>query len=122
MELEKYKSNRKTAYLSESLERLLKEEEDIHAVLKEDPSISELAKKELAELEARKDALQNQMDNILKDAEEEDMFPNERVLHARPGGGAEDAALPARNPADTHRSYVEKKRWVPAVIAGAIPP
>src|SRR3989338_9173102 len=110
MELEKYKSNRKTAYLSESLERLLKEEEDIHAVLKEDTSISELAKKELAELEARKDALQNQMDNILKDAEEEDMFPNELVLEVRAGVGGEEAALFARKLADMYRAYVEKKR------------
>ena len=48
MDLEKYKSNHKTSYLAESFERLQKEEEEIQTMLKTDPSMVELAKKELA--------------------------------------------------------------------------
>lgn len=116
MDLEKYKSNHKTAYLAESLERLIKEEEDIQTMLQRDPSLGDLAKKELSELEARKNALQIQMNSILEDAEAENMFPDELVLEVRAGVGGEEAALFARKLADMYRAYAQKKGWAFVVV------
>lgn len=111
MELDTYKSNRKTAYLAESLERLLKEEEELKLMLAEDPGVAELAKKELADLEAQKRTLQEQMDGLLKEEAEEKAFPNELVLEVRAGVGGEEAALFARKLADMYKAYAQKTGW-----------
>ena len=111
MDLDKYKSNRKIAYLAESLERLLKEEEELKAMLTGDPSMEELAKKELAHSEEQKVALKSQMDGILKEEKEEDEFSNEIVLEVRAGVGGEEAALFARMLAAMYKGYAAKKGW-----------
>lgn len=111
MNLGKYKSNHRTAYLAESFELLQKEEDEIKAMLKADASMSELAKHELADLEVKKTALKSQMEKILEEAEEEDMFPNELVLEVRAGVGGEEAALFARKLADMYKAYAQKEGW-----------
>ena len=111
MDLQKYKSNQKTAYLAESLERLLQEEEEIEAMRKADPTLSELAKKELADLAAQKKALHAQMEGLLKEDEEEEAFPNELVLEVRAGVGGNEAALFARKIADMYRAYTQRQGW-----------
>lgn len=111
MDLEKYKSNHRTAYLAESLERLQKEEEEIKAMLKTDSSMAELAKKELADLEVQKSTLKVQMEEVLREAEEEDTFPNELVLEVRAGVGGDEAALFARKLADMYKAYAQRQGW-----------
>lgn len=111
MDLEKYKSNPKTAYLAESLEHLLKEEQDIQSLLASDPSMGELATKELADLDIQKIALQGQMDALLVEGVEEETYPNELVLEVRAGVGGEEAALFAFKLAMMYKRYVEMKGW-----------
>ena len=96
MNVDKYKQNHKTAYLAESYERLLKEEQDIRDVLASDPSMNELAKKDLATLDEQKAALRNQMDSLLKEEADEEAYPGELVLEVRAGVGGEEAALFAK--------------------------
>src|SRR3990167_7631406 len=105
VELDKYKNNHKTAYLAESLERLLKEEEELKTLLASDPTMEELAKKELADIEAQKNTLKDQMEGLLKEGEEEERFPNELVLEVRAGVGGEEAALFAHKLADMYKAY-----------------
>jgi len=111
MELEKYKQNHKTAYLAESLERLLKEEQDIRGMLQGDPSMEELAKKELGDIELQKAALKEQVDSLLKEEAEEETFPSDLVLEVRAGVGGEEAALFARKLADMYKGYAARKGW-----------
>src|SRR3989344_4036015 len=111
MDIEKYKANHKTAYLAEGLERLLKEEEEIKTMLKTDSSIGELATKELAEIEAQKNTLKEQIEGIIKEAEVEDTFPSELVLEVRAGVGGDEAALFARKLADMYKAYSQKRGW-----------
>lgn len=111
MDLEKYKSNQKTAYLAESLERLLKEEQDVQGVLSSDPSMEDLAKKDLADLELQKTALVEQMDALIKEEAAEERYPNELVLEVRAGAGGEEAALFASKLASMYKRYVEIKNW-----------
>ena len=116
MELEKYKSNRKTAYLAESLERILKEEEEVRSMLAGDISMAELGKKELADLNVQRNTLVRQMDGILEEEKEEEEFPNELVLEVRAGVGGEEAALFAKKLADMYRGYAAKKSWSFVVV------
>lgn len=116
MDLAKYKSNPRTAYLAESYERLLKEEQDIRSVLASDPSMGELAKKDLAALEEQKSALLHRMDSLLKEAVATEAYPNELVLEVRAGVGGEEAALFAKKLADMYRGYAAKKGWTFTVI------
>ena len=111
MDLDKYKSNQKTAYLAESFARLQKEEEEINTMLVVDPSMAELAKKELSLLEEQKNALKEQMDGLLKEETESASFPNELVIEVRAGVGGEEAALFARTLAEMYKAYAERKGW-----------
>ena len=110
-ELATYKANHKTAYLAESFERVIKEEQEVNAMLESDPSMSELARKELSELGAQKETLRKQMDALLKEEAEEETFPNELVLEVRAGVGGEEAALFAHKLADMYKGYATAKGW-----------
>lgn len=111
MDLEKYTSNHKTAYLAESLERILKEEEELKAMLASDPSMAELAKKELTDLAMQRQTLESQIEGLLKEEKEEDIYPNELVLEVRAGVGGDEAALFAHRLADMYKRYAEIKGW-----------
>ncbi len=111
MDLDKYKQNHKTAYLAESLERLLKEEEELRAVSARDPSLIEMAKEELATLAEQKAVLQTQMESLVAEEREEAAFPNELVLEVRAGVGGEEAALFAKKLALMYRRFTERQGW-----------
>jgi peptide chain release factor 1 len=83
-QLENYKKNPKTSFLALRIEELLKEE---------------------------KDALQNEINNILKSEKEEEEFPNEIVLEIRAGTGGEEAAIFALDLALMYQRYAEEKSW-----------
>jgi peptide chain release factor 1 len=119
MDLSKYKSNPKTQYLAENLERLLKEEADILALGKEE-GMKELAEKDLENINVQKTALVKQMDEILneeaKKEKEEDEFPNEIVLEVRAGVGGEEAALFAEELANMYRKYADIRGWTVSTL------
>ena len=110
MDLEKYKTNPKTQYLAENLERLLKEEVDVLALQKED-GMEKLAEKDLENIKIQKDILISQMDEILREEEKEEEFPNEIVLEVRAGVGGEEAALFAEELANMYQKYADNHKW-----------
>ena len=87
IDLKKYKENPKTVYFADSLEKLLKEEQEILGLAKEDEGYAELANEELVSVREQQEQILSQMDNILKEEEAEDAFPNEVVLEVRAGAG-----------------------------------
>ncbi|MFH1473001.1 MAG: PCRF domain-containing protein [bacterium] len=109
--LEKYKSNPKTAYLAETFVRLDTEEKEIREILKNDPTMKALSEEELREIETQKATLLKQMENILTVGEKEEEFPNEIVLEVRAGAGGEEASLFARELADMYIKYAGFKNW-----------
>ncbi len=115
MDLDRYKKNSRTSYLAESFERLLKEEQELRE-LATDAGMSELAKKELQDVEAQKTILKAQMEQLLVEEKEEEEFPNEAVLEVRAGVGGEEAALFARKLADMYKCYALKHNWSFAVM------
>src|SRR3989344_5240497 len=115
MNLEKYKKNPKTQYLVTNLERVLKEEEEVLALMK-DEEMKEMALKDLKNITDQKEALITQMEEILKEEEKEEEFPNEIVLEVRAGVGGEEAALFAEELATMYRKYADKKGWTVSII------
>lgn len=114
-DLNKYKQNQKTQYLAENLERLLKEEADILALQKEE-GMGELADADLKNIELQKEILIHQMDEILKEEEKEEEFPNEIVLEVRAGVGGEEAALFAEELANMYRKYADSRGWYVSIV------
>jgi peptide chain release factor 1 len=114
-DLQKYKQNEKTKYLAESLERLLTEEGEV-LTLAENPEMKEIAESDLKNIKEQKKALVGQMEDILKEDEIEEEFPNEIVLEVRAGAGGEEAALFAEQLANMYRKYAEIKGWAVRVL------
>lgn len=114
--IEKYKNNKKTAFLAGEYERLSKEEAGILEMFKEDSSMIELAQEELDSLKVQKESLLKQMGSILAEDETEEEFPNEIILEVRAGAGGEEAALFAQTLALMYRKYAESKDWSFSVV------
>ncbi len=121
MDLSKYKQSDKTRYLASEFERLLKEEQEVLELQKQD-GMSELAEVDLLNIRSQKEALINQMEEILKEEEKEEEFPNEVVLEVRAGVGGEEAALFAEELANMYRKYAEIQGWTVRILDEAESP
>ncbi len=110
MDLEKYKSNPKTAYLAESFSRLLKEEEEVKELAVDDV-MKDLSAEELANIHIQKEALLAQMQEIVAAEVKEEEFPNEVILEVRAGAGGDEAALFAKELAEMYLGYAEIVGW-----------
>lgn len=117
MDLSKYKSNNKTRFLAEDYDRLLREEAEIHDLTTSDPALLDLSKDDLKRIEEQKIALQSQMDEILKEDEAEDEFPNEIILEVRAGAGGDEASLFAEQLSAMYRAYAVSRGWQWSVVA-----
>ncbi len=111
IDLEKYKSNPKTVYIAESLERLLKEEDEVKALAEGDEEMRKMSLEELQNIEEQKKILVDQMEEILKVEEKEDEFPNEIILEVRAGAGGDEALLFAQELAEMYTNFARNNGW-----------
>ncbi|HEY4508891.1 MAG TPA: PCRF domain-containing protein [Candidatus Paceibacterota bacterium] len=112
MDLEKYLQNSKTSYLAQNFQRLEKQEEETRKMIEGDSSFADLAQTELEGLKLEKDELWKQMEEILKEEEVEEEFPNEVILEVRAGAGGEEASLFAEELAHMYTTYAQNRGWV----------
>jgi len=110
-DLSKYKNNPKTAYLAETFSRLQKDEDELRTLLTNDQSMESLAVEELENFAREKETLIKQMDDILKEEEKEEEFPNEIILEVRAGAGGEEASLFAEELAVMYSKYAALQGW-----------
>ena len=110
-DITEFKSNQKTSYLASEYERLSRLAEEMRELGEADPEMKELADEDLKETEKQQATLLVQMQNILKEDEEEDKFPNEIILEIRAGAGGDEAALFAADLSNMYRGYAEKQGW-----------
>lgn len=110
IDLEKYKDNQKTQFLATELERLLNQEKEVLEMASDD-SMKELAEQEVSELKEQQQVIINQMDDILKQEEKEDRFPNEIVLEVRAGAGGDEASIFSYQLAEMYSRYAENNGW-----------
>jgi peptide chain release factor 1 len=111
MDIATYKQNQKTAYHAAEYERLEREAVEVRELVVQDPSMQELATQDLAAIETQQQALLAQMEDIVKEEEEEDKYPNEVVVEIRAGAGGDEAALFAADLANMYRAYAETQGW-----------
>lgn len=110
IDITKYKTNPKTQFIVTELERLLEQEKEV-LEMAGDESMKDLAEDELKQLKDQQQALIDQMDNILKQEEKEEMFPNEIVLEVRAGAGGDEASLFAYELAEMYGRFAESNGW-----------
>ncbi len=111
MDLEKFLNNPKTSYLADSYKRLEKEEESTRKMIESDPALAELATSELESLTLQKNEIMKQMEEIIKEEEKEEEFPNEIILEVRAGAGGEEASIFAEELAHMYTRYAENNGW-----------
>lgn len=108
------KTNSKTAYLVETLDKLVKEEAEVLALAKTDKGLGDLATEELKNIQIQKEAIEKQIAEITaveKAEESADWLTNEMIMEIRAGVGGEEAALFAEELAIMYQKFAAKKNW-----------
>lgn len=116
MDLEKFLQNPKTSYLAESFKKLERDEAETNKMIETDASLVDLAHSELEEIRIQKDGILKQMEEIVKEEEKEEEFPNEIILEVRAGAGGEEASLFAEELAHMYSRFAENQGWSVSVI------
>ncbi|QQR82417.1 PCRF domain-containing protein [Candidatus Campbellbacteria bacterium] len=116
MDLDKLKQNHKTAFLAYELERLAKERKDVLMTIEVDPSLADLAKDDLAQIDASEQGILEQIAGMEKEEKGTEESPNEIILEVRAGAGGEEAALFAELLALMYQHYAERKGWHVSIL------
>lgn len=111
LDLEQLKKDHKTSYHALEYERLLNEEKKVNEMVTADPSLKELAEEEIQNIKFQKDAIERQIEEMIKSEKEEEEFPNEIVLEVRAGAGGDEASLFAWELAHMYERFSEVNRW-----------
>ena len=107
---EDYADDPRVSYLVQEWKRLSQSESDATELLEVDPSMKELAEKELEEIHAQKDVLLKQIEGVVGgDSERE--WPNEIVIELRAGVGGEEASAFAEELASMYLRFAESRGW-----------
>lgn len=105
-----YADDHRVSFLVVEWQRLSQAEKDAQELMEVDPSMKELAEKELEEIESHKQALLAQMEQIIGNPNERE-WPNEVVIEVRAGVGGEEASLFAEELAAMYLKYAEARGW-----------
>lgn len=110
MTIEDFKSNPRTTYLAQEYERLLRSKEEAESLLA-DPSMDELAQAEIEILIPQIEALWKQMEEVAKEAREEEEKPKSMILEIQGGAGGDESSLFAAELALMYQNYAESRNW-----------
>ncbi len=105
-----YENDHRVSFLVPEWKRLTQAEKDAEELMQVDPSMKELAEKELEDIEVQKNNLLQQMEQIVGNPNERE-WPNEIVLEVRAGVGGEEASLFAEELAQMYIKYAQTKGW-----------
>ncbi len=109
--LEQLKKDHKTSYFAHEYERLLSEELKVNELVATDESMRDLAEEEIQNIKFQKEAIERQIEEIMKSEKEEEEFPNEIILEVRAGAGGDEASLFAWELAHMYERYSEGRNW-----------
>ncbi|MDP2649172.1 MAG: PCRF domain-containing protein [bacterium] len=105
-----YAEDNRVAYLVQEWKRLTQAERDSQELVEVDPSMKELAEKELQDIATQKETLMTQIEGVVGKAGERE-WPNEVVLELRAGVGGDEASLFAEELANMYLRYAESRGW-----------
>jgi len=109
--LNEYANDSRVGYLVQEYDRLDAEEYEAHQLGTADVEMMALAQEDIKKIGESKKAVIEQIENIVKEEETEQKFPNEAVLEVRAGAGGEEAALFAEELASMYLRYAEIQGW-----------
>jgi peptide chain release factor 1 len=110
-DLDALKKDHRTNYLATNLERLMRAEAEVREMLASDDTLHDLAGEELKTIQAEREVVEKQIEDILAKDKEEEEFPNEVVLEVRAGAGGDEASLFAWELAHMYEKFSEQKGW-----------
>ena len=111
LDLEQLKKDHKTSYFALEYERLLSEEKKVNEMVASDESLRDLAEEEIQNIKFQKEAIERQIEEMIKSEKEDEEFPNEIVLEVRAGAGGDEASLFAWELAHMYEKFAESKKW-----------
>jgi len=111
LDIEELKKDHKTSYFAHEYERLENEEKKVVDMVATDESMRDLAEEELQNIRFQKEALERQLEEIMKTDKEEEEFPNEIILEARAGAGGDEASLFAIELVAMYERFADSKGW-----------
>ena len=111
LDLDQLKKDHKTSYFALEYERLLGEEQKVNDMVAQDESLRDLADEEIQNIKFQKEAIERQLEEIMKGNEEEEEFPNEVVLEVRAGAGGDEASLFAIELVAMYERYADNHGW-----------
>lgn len=106
-----FKKNHMTAYLAEEFERLEKEREEAVATGASDPELAELAKEDIARIEARQTEILGDIERILDKEKEEESKPKAVILEFRAAAGGDEAMIFAKDLKHMYERFAEARGW-----------
>jgi len=114
--IEEYAHDPRVAYLVQEYQRLSSEEAEAQELAAGDPEMAALAAEDLKRIIQTQKQIIEQIETIVKEAKEEQKFPNEAVLEVRAGAGGEEAALFAEELASMYIKYAEMQGWQTRIL------
>lgn len=111
LDLDQLKKDHKTSYHALEYERLLGEEQKVLEMVTQDESLRDLAEEEIQNIRFQKEAIERQLEEILKADKEEEEFPNEIVLEVRAGAGGDEASLFGIELVEMYERYADNHGW-----------
>ncbi len=110
LNLDELKKDFKTSFFAGELERLQKEKQSLLDMM-EDPDLKAMAEEDMVNVQAQIDATVSKIEDIIKEEEATDVYPNEIVLEIRAGVGGDEAALFASDLSEMYKLYGAQKGW-----------
>lgn len=114
-ELQAFRENHKTQFLSGQFDELTKKQLESEAVGESDPEMALMVEEEMADLEKQRQALYEEMQKITASIKVEEDKPYGVILEVRAGAGGDEAALFAEQLASMYLNYAGLKGWPYAV-------
>jgi peptide chain release factor 1 len=111
LDLDQLKKDHKTSYHALEYERLLVEEQKVLEMVTQDESLRDLAEEELQNIRFQKEAIERQLEEIMKADKEEEEFPNEVVLEVRAGAGGDEASLFGIELVEMYERFADNHGW-----------
>jgi peptide chain release factor 1 len=109
--LDAFRESHKTQFLAGLFSDLLKKRDSASELGLSDPSMTELADIEVAELNEQLKTQWEEMERILESAKEEEALPYGVILEVRAGAGGDEAALFAQELARMYTTYAANQGW-----------
>ena len=110
LNLDELKKDFKTSFFALEIERLQKEKEAL-VEMALDPEMKAMAEEDMVNIQVQIDGNVSKLQDILKEEEAADQYPNEIVLEIRAGVGGDEAALFAADLSEMYKVFAEQRGW-----------